>query len=116
MKFKLIIALVQDAKSDAVIDAARGSGATGVTVINNARGEGLEPLKTFLGLSVEGRRDMVMLLVEEHLARQILEDLSQAGNFEAEPGTGIAFQIDIEDVIGLGSQMKTIQEEIGDEI
>ena len=116
MKFKLIIALVQDEKSDAVIAAARKSGATGVTVLDNVRGEGLEPVKTFLGLTMEGQRDMVLLIVEEHMSRQILESLCAAGKFDEEPGTGIAFTLDIEDVIGLKRQIETIQEEIGDEI
>ena len=42
MHFKLIITFVEDNKTDAVMDAAREAGATGATVINNARGEGLE--------------------------------------------------------------------------
>jgi nitrogen regulatory protein PII len=50
MHFKLIIALVEDDKTDAVLNAARDSGATGATVINQARGEGLERSPTFLGL------------------------------------------------------------------
>lgn len=116
MKFKLIIALVQEDKSDRVIDAARESGATGVTVITSARGEGLEPVKTFLGLTVEGQRNMILLLVEQHMSRQILEALCKAGRFDDEPGTGIAFTIDIEDVIGLKRQIRTIEKEIGDEI
>ena len=64
MKFKLIIALVQDALTDAVLDAARAAGATGSTVITNVRGEGLEQKKTFLGLTVAGQRDMALFLVE----------------------------------------------------
>ncbi len=42
MHFKLIITFVEDSKTDAVMDAAREAGATGATVINNARGEGLK--------------------------------------------------------------------------
>ncbi|HDH14893.1 MAG TPA: P-II family nitrogen regulator, partial [Gammaproteobacteria bacterium] len=38
MHFKLIITFVKDSKADAVMDAAREAGATGATVINNARG------------------------------------------------------------------------------
>ncbi len=38
MHFKLIIALVEDDKTDAVLNAARTSGATGATMINQARG------------------------------------------------------------------------------
>ena len=41
MRFKLIVAFVQDSTTDAIMDAAREAGATGCTVINNARGEGI---------------------------------------------------------------------------
>lgn len=116
MKFKMIIAIVQDEKSDLVIDAAREHGATGCTVITSARGEGLKPAKTFMGLTVEGQRDVILMLVEEHLSRHILESLSKAARFEEEPGTGIAVTLDIDDVIGLGGQIKTIEQEIEKEI
>lgn len=116
MKFKLIVAIVSEDKTETIIDAARNGGATGCTVITRAHGEGLRPPTTFLGLTLEGQRDVLWLLVEEHLSRQILEDVARAGEFEEEPGRGVAFQIDIEDVIGLGTQMKAIEEEIEDEI
>ena len=116
MKFKLIVVLVTDDLTDAVIDTARDCGATGCTVITNARGEGLKPSKTFLGLSVEGLRDMVLLLVEEHLSRQILETIARVARFDEEPGKGIAFQVDIEDAVGLTSQLATIESEIEDQI
>ena len=53
MHFKMIIAFVEDSKTDAVLDAAREKGATGATIIHNARGEGLNVSKTFFGLSLE---------------------------------------------------------------
>ncbi|MDJ0609436.1 MAG: P-II family nitrogen regulator [Kiloniellales bacterium] len=116
MKFKLIVALVTDDLTDAVIDAARETGATGCTVITSARGEGLKPSKTFLGLTVEGLRDVVLLLVEQHLSRHILETIAKAARFEEVPGSGIAFQVDIEDAVGLRSQISTIESEIEDQI
>lgn len=116
MKFKLIMALVQDEISDAVTEAARDCGATGCTVITSARGEGLEPAKTFMGLTLEGQTSVVLFLVEEHLSRQILEAINKAGRFEEEHGRGVAFQIDIEDAVGLTSQIKTIEREIEDEL
>ncbi len=116
MKFKMIIAIVQDEKSDLVINAARDHGATGCTVITSARGEGLKPATTFMGLTVEGQRDVILMLVETHLSRDILESLSKAARFEEEPGTGIAIALDIEDVIGLSGQIKTIEQEIENEL
>lgn len=108
MRFKLIVALVEDTKTEGIIKAARDTGATGCTVVNNARGEGLEEKKTFLGLTLETQRDVVMLLVEEHRARRILEKISDAGGFDTTPGTGIAFQIDVEDAVGVMHQVKNI--------
>ncbi len=116
MKFKLIVVMVTDEKTSEIIDAARKGGATGCTVIGSARGEGLDPPKTFLGLTLEGQRDVILLLVEAHLSRHILESIAERGGFEDEPGSGVAVQIDIEDAVGLGSQIKTIQREIEGEI
>jgi len=115
MKFKLIVVMTQDDLTKRALDTARASGATGCTVIPNARGEGLKPAKTFLGLTVAGQRDVILLLVEEHLSRHILERVSQACRFEEDPGTGLAFQLDIEDAIGLRGQIEAIQEEIDEE-
>lgn len=104
MHFKLIVAFVEDSKTDAVMDAARDAGATGCTVISNARGEGLTRNRTFFGLTLSTQRDVVLLLVEEHLCRQILEHIGKVGEFDEKPGTGIAVQIDIEDAVGVLNQ------------
>ncbi len=116
MHFKLIIALVNDDKTDAVLKAAREHGATGATVINHARGEGLEPMKSFFGLTLETQRDMVMLLVEEHLARLILETIADVAGFEHEKSAGIAFQLDVEDAIGINHQVQQLSEVVKETI
>ncbi len=108
MHFKLIIAFVEDSKTCAVMDAARHEGATGATIINNARGEGLALKKTFFGLSLETQRDVILFLVEEHLSRHILEKIAEVGKFEERPGTGIAFQIDVEDAVGVAHQIEQL--------
>lgn len=115
MHFKLIIALVQDSITNDIIHAAREAGATGSTVINQARGEGLEMSKTFFGLSLETQRDLVLLLVEEHLSRHILETIEKTGNF-SKKGYGIAFQIDVEDVVGINHQIQALTRLVEDEI
>lgn len=116
MHFKLLIALVEDDKTDAVLDAAREAGATGCTVLNQARGEGLEQPKTFLGLSLETQRDMVLFLVEEHLSRRILETIAEMGEFDSKPGTGIAFQLDVEDAVGVTHQIRKLTEVVEEEL
>lgn len=116
MHFKLIIAFVEDAKTDAVMNAARNAGATGATVISNARGEGLNKSTTFFGLSLETQRDMLLFLVEEHLSRNILEEIGNVGEFDTGPGTGIAIQIDVEDAVGVAHQIEQLVSVVEDEL
>ena len=110
MHFKLIIAFVEDRKTDDVMNAAREAGATGCTVINNARGEGIKESKTFFGLTLATQRDVVLMLVEQHLSRHILEHIGEVGEFDAKPGTGIAVVVDVEDAVGVIHQAEELGE------
>ena len=116
MHFKLIIALVEDDKTETVLEAAREAGATGSTVISQARGEGLEKSKTFFGLNLETQRDAILFLVEEHLSRHILETIANVGEFEEKPGTGIAFQIDVQDAVGVSHQIEQLASIVEEEL
>lgn len=108
MRFKLIVVFVEDTKTEDVAVAAKEAGATGCTRIYSASGEGLEEKQTFLGLTLETQRDVLLLLVEEHRARNILERIGEAGEFDDSSGTGIAFQIAVEDAIGVAHQAASI--------
>ncbi len=116
MRFKLLVVFVEDSQTDHVIDAAREAGATGCTVINHARGEGKTAPKSFFGLSLTTQRDVVLLLVEQHMARDILEHIGEVGEFDATPGTGLAIQIDVEDAIGIASQAKMLAESVEEQL
>ena len=112
MKFKVIFAPVKTDKTDPIVDAAKEAGATGATIIH-ARGTGMHEAKSFWGLTLEDQTDIVMFLVEEHLVKQILEAIETAGEFD-KPGTGIAFVLPVEDVVGLESQIDKFKSEIQD--
>jgi hypothetical protein len=116
VKFKMIIALVTEDRTEAIIDVARREGATGCTVITSARGEGLVPPKTFFGLGLETQRDVILFVVEEHLSRHILESIASEGRFDQELGSGIAIQVDVEDAVGFMSQLPKIKSEIEDQL
>ena len=116
MHFKLIIIMVEDKRTKKILDTARDAGATGCTVLNQARGEGISPAKTFLGLSIDSQVDVIMLLAEEHMSREILEKVAAAGEFDETPGTGIAFQVDVEDAIGVRHQIEALAEAVEDRL
>ncbi len=110
MRFKLILSSVKADITDCIVDAAKEAGATGATIIP-ARGTGIKEAKTFFGLSLEARTDIILFLVEEHLVTKILDAIRKAGEFH-KPGTGIAFVIPVEHVVGLESQMEKFEEDV----
>ncbi len=110
MRFKVILASVKTDISDRVVEAGKKAGATGATIIP-ARGTGLHEAKTFFGLSLEAQTDIIMFLIEEHITQNILDAIGEAGEFH-KPGTGIAFVLPVEQVIGLESQIERFKEEV----
>ncbi|QUM76295.1 P-II family nitrogen regulator [Moritella sp. 24] len=116
MHFKLIVAFVDGGITDDIMDAARSAGATGATIINNARGEGLKQSKTFFGLTLETQRDVLLFIVEEHLSRHILEEINKVGQLDEKPGSGIAVQIDVEDAVGVNHQISQLTKTVENEL
>ena len=116
MHFKLIIIMVEDERTQKILDAAREAGTTGCTVLNQARGEGIKPAKTFLGLSIDSHVDVILVLAEEHMSREIMEQVAIAGEFDETPGTGIAFQVDVEDAIGVRHQIQALTGAVEDRL
>ena len=112
---KLIVVVVSVDKTDEIIEVARQAGATGATVIHEVRGEGLKATKTFLGLDFTEIRDAILFVAADSCAQNIMNSIQQAGGFDDNPGSGIAFQLAIEDAVGLRSQMPQILESMGDD-
>ena len=84
--------LAEKGPTTVLIVGVQGSGKTTLAarMAMHLRGEGLKPAKTFLGLDIEDSRDMVLLLIEAHLSRGILEKLAETCQFDESPGSGIA--------------------------
>ncbi len=112
MRFKVILALVNDDYQEAVIKAAKEAGATGATILN-ARGEGVHSQQSFLGLSMESQKDMLLFLVEDFNTNKIMEAIYIAGKL-SEPGNGIAFSLNVDRAIGLESQLPIMEKEVKD--
>ena len=112
MRFKLIIATVKTDVTDSIVDAAKEAGATGAT-ITPSRGTGIREAKTFFGLTLEAQTDLVMFLLEEHLVDTVMKAIYEAGHFE-KPGTGIAFVLPVDQVLGLESQIESFKKRLLD--
>ncbi len=114
MRFKMIIAFVEPDRTEELLTEAREAGASGATVISNARGEGRNPVRGVFGLEIAAQRDVLMLLVDQTCARKVLERLAEVGEFDETPGTGIALQLDVEDALGVRHQMIDLVERMGE--
>lgn len=112
MKLKLIMAFVKPHITDKVVDAMKEAGATGATIIP-ARGTGIHEAKSFFGLSIEDKTDMIVFLVEEHVVENLLEVVKTSGKFD-KPGTGIALVLPVEQIVGLDSQMQIFKDQAGE--
>lgn len=103
MAQKCIIAMVKPNLTDQVVESAKKAGATGATIIA-ASGTGLGEAKTFFGLHLDIRTEVVLFLVSDTMVEPILSAIKEAGRF-SEPGTGIAMVLPVEQTAGMESQL-----------
>ena len=99
--------MVKPNLTDRVVNSAKQVGATGATIIP-ASGTGAREAKTFFGLSLDIRTDVVIFLVDSEIVEPVLSAIKEAGRF-SEPGTGIAFVLAVEQTAGLESQISKPQ-------
>lgn len=111
MQFKLIMVFVNEDRTEAVLDAARDAGATGATIIQNARGQGLRQHLTFFGLELMGARSVVLLLVEAGHAEAVMNAVAKAGNLDESLETGIALELDVSRALGLSAHIQKLMEQ-----
>ena len=69
----------------------------------------LHSLSGTMAISETTLKDTVLMLVEEHLSRHVLETIAAVGKFDETSGTGIAFQVDVEDAIGVRHQIQALE-------
>jgi len=106
MKFKVVLASVKPDYTDRVVDSGKAAGATGATIIPG-RGTGIREAKSFFGLTLESQTDIILFLLSDHLVEPVLTAIREAGEFH-KPGTGIAFVLPVDQVIGLESQLNAM--------
>lgn len=111
MKFKLIMVFNDTDKTDKLLDASRKAGATGATIISSARGMGLNKAIGIFGLEVLNPRDVILVLVEERRAQQVMDVLVDIGGLDEKLDTGIAIMLDVEQALGLTEHIKKLEQQ-----
>lgn len=111
LKFKLLLVFVDDVHVEVVMDAAREAGATGATLVPQARGQGRTRAFTFFGLEYLHPRSILMILVEARRATEVLEAVTRAGRLDETAETGIAVELDVDRVTGLSEHIRFLSEQ-----
>lgn len=103
MKFdhEVILCIVNNGFSEAVMDAAREVGARGGTVIH-ARGTANKEAENFFNISIQPEKEVVMILVDAQIRDAVLRALYNEVGLK-EPAQGIAFALPVSNVVGLSS-------------
>lgn len=111
MKFKLLLVFVDDMRVEAVLEAAREAGATGATIVPQARGQGRTRTLTFFGLEYLHPRSILMILVEARRSSEVLNAVTRAGKLDETAETGIALELDVDRVTGLSEHIRMLAEQ-----
>lgn len=99
LDIKCIVAIVERGRADKVVKAAKAKGASGATIFYG-RGTGETEAKKFLKMHIESSKEVILILAHVGQKDDIIEAMVEAGRLK-EPGTGILFTVDIDDLVGL---------------
>ncbi len=98
-KHELIIVILAEGQSDAVMEVAREAGAGGGTVIH-AKGTGTEKVQKFMGVSLAQEKDMIYILASAEAKGGIMQAISEKCG-RGTPADAICFSLPVSAVAGL---------------
>lgn len=101
MKFEheLIVVILNEGYTDAVMDAAREAGATGGTVFH-AKGTGKDKAEKFYGFSLAEEKDMIYILAHADKKTQIMKKITTECGIGKKPAA-ICFSLPVSEVAGI---------------
>ncbi len=105
-KHDLIVTIVKKGWCERIIKASREAGAEGATIIP-ARGLGIHEQKKLLGIPIEPEKDIILTIIQNHKTENVLDAIIKAGNLN-KPATGIAFVIELKQVVGIVHMVKAL--------
>ena len=107
--YEAIFAIVNNGYADLVMEAAKGAGARGGTVLN-AHGTGNKEMEKFFGIVITPEKQIVMILVPKTIKDSVLTAIYNMAGL-ATKGQGIAFAVSASDVIGLTTEEEKTKQE-----
>lgn len=97
--YELIVVIANQGYIELVMDAARGAGAYGGTVIH-AKGTGMEQAEKFMGVSLAAEKEMIFIVAKKEQKNDIMKAVMKQAGMESE-AKSIVFSLPVTDTAGL---------------
>lgn len=98
---ELLVVVSNQGHNDLVMDAARGAGAYGGTVIH-ARGTGMNQAELFFGVSLASEKDLTFIVTKKTQRNAIMSAIMKEAGMET-PAQSIVFSLPVTDAVGLNT-------------
>jgi nitrogen regulatory protein PII len=98
-QYDLIVTIVNKTQSEVVVEASKKAGAEGGTIIFG-RGTGIREQAKLFGIIIEPEKELVLTLIRRDLTEKVLDSIVRDGELN-KPGKGIAFVLEVEQVVGI---------------
>lgn len=106
LKHDLIVTIVKKGFAECIVQASKKAGSEGATIIFG-RGTGIHEQKKLLGIPIEPEKEIILTIITAGKTERVLEAIIKAGKLE-HPGTGIAFVLELKQVVGIVHLLKLI--------
>ncbi|NBJ94219.1 P-II family nitrogen regulator [Parablautia muri] len=96
---ELIIVIANQGNIELIMNAARGAGAYGGTVIH-ARGTGMELAEKFMGVSIAAEKEMIFIVTKKEQKNNIMKAIMENAGMDTK-AKSIVFSLPVTDTAGL---------------
>ena len=97
--YELVIVIANQGYIEMVMDAARGAGAYGGTVIH-AKGTGMEQAEKFMGVSLAAEKEMIFIVAKKEQKNDIMKAVMEQAGLDTK-AKSIVFSLPVTDTAGL---------------
>ena len=97
--YELVIVIANQGYIEMVMDAARGAGAYGGTVIH-AKGPGMEQAQKFMGVSLAAEKEMIFIVAKKEQKNDIMKAVMEQAGLDTK-AKSIVFSLPVTDTAGL---------------
>lgn len=98
---ELLVVVSNQGHNDLVMDAARGAGAYGGTVIH-ARGTGMNQAELFFGVSLASEKDLTFIVTKKNQRNAIMSAIMKEAGMDTS-AQSIVFSLPVTDAVGLNT-------------